>query len=211
MIWRNSQAGRTYQRPERTSIHRSLVGRNPRDIGQRGRTTLSCSEGVRMRGREHRSADRLRPVSICDLLALLGGEIRLEILTSLGQSAKHVTALADELELSLGMVSHNLGLLREHGLVNTEHDKKHRIYRLSDRASGLTQAGCVQLAASSTDGGWLLVGHPARNTRSVAEPEYRTKESVEITVKWNGRAARTVVSELITLTTQPVEQDNPIG
>jgi len=65
------------------------------------------------------------------LMALLGGTIRLDILRLLLVQTESVSDLAEKLDHSIGLTSHNLKLLREQGLVCSTRAARHRFYSLS--------------------------------------------------------------------------------
>ncbi|MCH2154335.1 MAG: ArsR family transcriptional regulator [Phycisphaerales bacterium] len=65
------------------------------------------------------------------LMALLGGPIRLDIIRLLAQKTESVSVLADKLDHSIGLVSHNLKLLREQNIVISTRAARHRFYSLA--------------------------------------------------------------------------------
>ena len=64
-------------------------------------------------------------------MALLGGPIRLDIIRLLTQKTESVSVLADKLDHSIGLVSHNLKLLREQNIVISTRAARHRFYSLA--------------------------------------------------------------------------------
>lgn len=101
---------------------------------------------MQMNGRE-RFISQVKPCSsMADLVLVVAGGIRLEIIKSLLEASKSVSALADELELDITLVSHNLRLLRENGLVKAAHLGRNRFYHLTD-----------QMIKSSLDGDKLQI------------------------------------------------------
>jgi len=58
---------------------------------------------------------------------------RIQILYVLGEKPRHVTALAEELEMPQPTVSRHLRILRQQSLVLTERDGPSVIYRLADQ------------------------------------------------------------------------------
>jgi DNA-binding transcriptional ArsR family regulator len=68
--------------------------------------------------------------SICRALA---DPKRILILYALDHQSRHVTALAEELNIPQPTVSRHLGILRQHSLVNFERDGASVVYYLSDR------------------------------------------------------------------------------
>jgi len=68
--------------------------------------------------------------SICRALA---DPKRILLLYALDHQPRHVTALADELNIPQPTVSRHLGILRQHSLVSYERDRASVVYYLSDR------------------------------------------------------------------------------
>ena len=62
----------------------------------------------------------------------LGDPKRIQILYALHQQARHVTALADALEMPQPTASRHLRVLRQRALVLTERDGPAVVYRLAD-------------------------------------------------------------------------------
>ena len=89
---------------------------------------------------------------MADLTVVVAGGIRLEILKSLLLASRDVTSLADELELEVSMVSHNLRILRDNGLVKAQRRKQKRIYHLTDRVRDSRNGEFVQLSIRSEQG-----------------------------------------------------------
>ena len=65
------------------------------------------------------------------LLSLLGGNVRFELIRHLAAGPQSVSSLAEQLDQSIGLVSHNLRLLRQHKLVEVKPNARQRIYSLS--------------------------------------------------------------------------------
>jgi DNA-binding transcriptional ArsR family regulator len=65
------------------------------------------------------------------LLGVLAGDVRFEIIGALARQPRSVNSLAEDLELSVSHISHNLHVLLDHGLVTVRPDKKLRIYELA--------------------------------------------------------------------------------
>ena len=76
------------------------------------------------------------PLTMDKLLTLLGGTVRLAIIRELLVESRSVSKLADAVEQSIGVVSHNLKLLREQGLVVSTPSARHLYYGLSPRVQG---------------------------------------------------------------------------
>jgi len=71
------------------------------------------------------------PLRTDKLLSLLGGNVRFELIRHLAQQPQSVSTLAEKLDQSIGLVSHNLRLLRQHELVDVKPNARQRIYSLS--------------------------------------------------------------------------------
>ncbi len=98
-----------------------------------------------MNGRE-RFNGVIRPCrSTAHLTLVVAGGIRLEILKSLVIASRDVTNLANDLELDISMVSHNLRVLKDHGLVASRTLEQKRFYHLTDRVSGSPNGRFVHL------------------------------------------------------------------
>lgn len=89
-----------------------------------------------MNGRERCERQILPCGSIRDLMLVVAGGSRLEILEKLVNASSNVSTLADDLELEQSRVSCNLRLLRENGLVRATQFRKHRFYHLEERVRG---------------------------------------------------------------------------
>ena len=130
-----------------------------------------------MNGRERVAGQVVPCAAMRDLMMITAGGVRLEILRSLMKEAKDVSTLADDLELSLSMVSLNLRLLRENGLVEVERRKCNRIYSMSDRIKGDLNGRFIRLRIRSEAGEWLAMRLllPTRRT-----PEQRALYNGEV-------------------------------
>jgi DNA-binding transcriptional ArsR family regulator len=91
-------------------------------------------------------------LALQDLLALLGGSIRLEVLRCLAEGPRAVSSLADALDLSIGLVSHNLRLLRDQGLVQAERCSRQRIYSLGEAIETRRLGNVIELVITVPDG-----------------------------------------------------------
>ncbi len=96
-------------------------------------------------GRERFNGQFRRCRSTAHLTLVVAGGIRLEILKSLVIASRDVTHLANELELDISMVSHNLRVLKDYGLVASRTFEQKRFYHLTDRVSGSPNGRFVQL------------------------------------------------------------------
>ena len=83
--------------------------------------------------------------STAHLTLVVAGGIRLEILKSLVIASRDVTNLTNDLELDISMVSHNLRVLKDHGLVASRTLEQKRFYHLTDRVSGSPNGRFVHL------------------------------------------------------------------
>ncbi|MCI0630208.1 MAG: helix-turn-helix domain-containing protein [Phycisphaerales bacterium] len=66
------------------------------------------------------------------VLYAVGGGPRPEIIQSLIEAPKFVSAIADELELAIGTISHHLAILKRHSLVRSEAIGLHHVYGLTN-------------------------------------------------------------------------------
>ena len=83
------------------------------------------------------------------LLSLLGGRLRLAILRTLSEGPSHVGGIAERVNASIGLVSHNLRQLRDAGLVTRQAKARERIYDLSpEAASRLTTGTLIRLISA---------------------------------------------------------------
>jgi DNA-binding transcriptional ArsR family regulator len=108
--------------------------------------------GRRRFGREVRQCE-----SVPQLLGILAGDVRFEIIGVLASKSCNVTSLAEKLELSLPHVSHNLGILLLHGLVDVVQIKRERFYRLSDLVRVNPDNGRLNMRILLRNGGDLLI------------------------------------------------------
>ena len=98
-----------------------------------------------MNGRE-RLNGKVKPCrSTASLTLVVAGGIRLEILKCLVIASRDVTTLANDLELDISMVSHNLRVLKDHGLVASRTVKQKRFYHLTNRVRGTPNGRFVNL------------------------------------------------------------------
>ena len=89
-----------------------------------------------MNGRERCEGQVVPCGSIRDLMLVVAGGSRLEILEKLLDASRDVSTLADVLELEQSRVSCNLRLLRENGLVGVTPFRKNRFYHLTEHVCG---------------------------------------------------------------------------
>ena len=89
-----------------------------------------------MNGRERCRGQVVPCGSIRDLMLIVAGGSRLEILEKLLDASRDVSTLADGLALEQSRVSCNLRLLRENGLVGVVPFRKNRFYHLAEHVRG---------------------------------------------------------------------------
>ena len=65
-------------------------------------------------------------------LKVLADETRLAVLELLMDGPQHVGEINETLEIEQSLLSHHLKILRDAGLVESERDGKHVVYRLAD-------------------------------------------------------------------------------
>ena len=106
--------------------------------------------------------------SLEKLLTLLGGTVRLALIRELLTERKSVSNLADAVGQSIGLVSHNLKLLRDQGFVVSTPSARHRYYSLSPRVQVDHRPDGTRLGFPSSNG-----------------------ENVSILLQSHGQAART--------------------
>ena len=87
-----------------------------------------------------------------DLLSGIANRVRLEILMSLARAPKDVSSVAAELEFAIHTISHHLGVLSSHGLVEQERLKTRRVYRLSRSWTLAATDGVMHLRAAGSEG-----------------------------------------------------------
>ena len=105
-----------------------------------------------MNGRE-RYNGQVKPCrSLAELSAVISGSVRLEILKSLITASRGVTQLAEELELEISHVSHNLSVLKANGLVDMKRMWRNRIYYLTKRVRGSPNGQFINLEISLPTG-----------------------------------------------------------
>ncbi|WP_227377316.1 ArsR/SmtB family transcription factor [Haladaptatus halobius] len=67
------------------------------------------------------------------LTATRGGKNRVRIIRALSEKPMNANQLADELELGYKTVRHHLGMLEDHGVVESGENKYAKLYFLTDR------------------------------------------------------------------------------
>jgi DNA-binding transcriptional ArsR family regulator len=78
------------------------------------------------------SQDPLEPSHCAEMLKALSDPIRLRIVDTLRFGPKHVSDLAETLDVELVTVSHHLGILHGAGLLDREKQGRYKVYRLRD-------------------------------------------------------------------------------
>lgn len=105
-----------------------------------------------MNGRESYNGQVKPCRTLAELSAIISGSVRLEILKTLAEDPRGVTELADELELEISNVSHNLRVLKANGLVNVKRIWRCRIYYLTERVKGSPNGQFINLDISLPTG-----------------------------------------------------------
>ncbi|MCH2134361.1 MAG: metalloregulator ArsR/SmtB family transcription factor [Phycisphaerales bacterium] len=107
--------------------------------------------------------------SLTRVLSLLGGPVRLEIIRYLALGPRPVGQLAEETGQSIGLVSHNLRLLREANLVACTPRSRQRIYSLASSIRVRYGDQSLDLSVQAAAEGSLTLSVPAP-ALSPAEP-----------------------------------------
>lgn len=100
------------------------------------------------------------PSRMCGLLA---SDLRRELLVVLGGGPLDVTTLAKRARADVSLVSRNLGVLHEEGLVEIERDAKRRVYSLSSRVQLRKKSGGMALRIAGANGHVLQITQPHRS------------------------------------------------
>lgn len=110
-------------------------------------------------GRERGPREQRRDVSVIDLLAVIAGSCRVEILCHLHrQGPMGVTSLAQAIELEVATVSHQLRILYEYGIVDRQVSGTYRYYRLDPSIQVCRQAdGMIRLEVRRSTGEYASV------------------------------------------------------
>lgn len=99
-----------------------------------------------MNGRESING-QLKPCkSLADVIAVVSGSARLEILKSLVMASCDVSHLARDLELDISLISHNLSILKNNGLVDCQRLKQRKVYHLTQRVQGSPNGRFIHLS-----------------------------------------------------------------
>ena len=95
------------------------------------------------------------------ILSLLGGPVRMEIIRHLALGPRPVGQLAEETGQSIGLVSHNLRLLREAQLVACTPRSRQRIYSLAPKIRVRYGEQTLDLSVHVASEGSLTLSIPA--------------------------------------------------
>ncbi len=105
------------------------------------------------------------------ILSLLGGPVRMEIIRYLALGPRPVGQLAEETGQSIGLVSHNLRLLREAEMVACTPRSRQRIYSLSPNIRLRYGSESLDLSVHVASEGSLTLSIPAPGINSSEEIE----------------------------------------
>ena len=111
------------------------------------------------------------------ILSLLGGPVRMEIIRNLALGPRPVGQLAEETGQSIGLVSHNLRLLREANLVACTPRSRQRIYSLASNVTVNYAQGMMDLRVHVAAEGNLALSIPTPETKEPAVPETPSVQS----------------------------------
>ena len=104
-------------------------------------------------------------------LSLLGGPVRMEIIRHLAAGPRPVGQLAEETGQSIGIVSHNLRLLREADLVSCTPKSRQRIYSLAPGIRVRHQDRMLDLGFSIAEEGHVTLSLPLPTSAEVEPPQ----------------------------------------
>lgn len=105
------------------------------------------------------------------ILSLLGGPVRMEIIRNLALGPRPVGQLAEETGQSIGLVSHNLRLLREANLVACTPRSRQRIYSLAPNVTVNYDQGMMDLKVHAAAEGNLALSIPSPVSKEPVVPE----------------------------------------
>ncbi len=105
------------------------------------------------------------------ILSLLGGPVRMEIIRNLALGPRPVGQLAEETGQSIGLVSHNLRLLREANLVACTPRSRQRIYSLAPNVSVNYAQGMMDLRVHVAAEGNLALSIPTPIAKDLTDSE----------------------------------------
>ncbi|MCH2153539.1 MAG: ArsR family transcriptional regulator [Phycisphaerales bacterium] len=110
--------------------------------------------------------------SLTRVLSLLGGPVRMEIIRYLSMGPRAVGQLAEETGQSIGLVSHNLRLLREADMVACTPRSRQRIYSLAPNIRIRYGSETIDLSVQVANEGSLTLSiqAPEINTANPATP-----------------------------------------
>jgi DNA-binding transcriptional ArsR family regulator len=110
-----------------------------------------------MKGLQYCRNGVFQPFAMETVLAVTGGGRRSEILRCLAVAPQDVSTLADVLELSVNLVSHNLSILRDHGLVEVTRSGLRHVYRLSQSVRSSVRGHSIRLKIRCAKGEWVVL------------------------------------------------------
>jgi ArsR family transcriptional regulator, nickel/cobalt-responsive transcriptional repressor len=92
----------------------------------------------------------VKEVSCAEILKVLADDTRLSVVRLLMAGPRHVSAINAELNVERTLLSHHLSTLRDAGVVESEREGKHVLYRLasqveSKRHGKVLELGCCRL------------------------------------------------------------------
>ncbi len=99
--------------------------------------------------------------SLSSLIAVLAGQIRIEILRELAGGPMCVTDLAESLQLDVSSVSHHLVILKKAGFVTVQRINNSRMYAVGGIASVDVESSGVHINALAPDGAWIELQVPS--------------------------------------------------
>ena len=98
--------------------------------------------------------------SLHELIRLIAGEARVEILLRVAERPRTVSELCEVTELDPPLVSHHLRPLREAGIINVLREGKFRRYYLTPSVQLAVTDNAFQLSIDGQDGTRVVLGGP---------------------------------------------------
>jgi len=117
------------------------------------RGPLTKGELVIMTYHNRRSVEARNCRTLEEVLHVLHGPIRCEILLLLAYGELDVSTITQSLELDMATVSHNLTMLRKRGLVVRRDEHKRRIYHHGSCIDATVTGTRVEVIVTAEDGG----------------------------------------------------------
>lgn len=90
--------------------------------------------------------------TLAEVLKVLNGPIRCEILFLLAKGERDVSAMSQGLDLDVATVSHNLSMLRRRGLVELRQEHKRHVYALASCVRSAVKAKQIEVTVTAKDG-----------------------------------------------------------